>query len=412
MTHGLGCLCENKNRRALGAQVAGLVGHLAGAREDDELRLVDGVREHHGGADGFLPLGGENGVVRVARAAAQGDAPRHAVEHLHAINRVFALRRLAAEHHGVGLFKDSIRHIGDLGTGRNRVGDHAFEHVGGDDHGAAKMDALFDDPALDDREFLHLAFDAEVATGHHDGIGGADDVFDITHGVLILDFGDCARVGAKAAEHAFEFQNIGGLAAKTQRHKIHAHLDAEFDILEVFFRERREVHLHAGKVDVAAGTKISLGEDLALHAVGVFFQHLHVDDPVVHEHDIAHMDVVHEAVVIHIHRVVLLALRAAHGEFKNIAGLEIQLRREIAGADRGALRIEKDRAIHIQTRGDAADALHNIAHPIVPRMAHVQAKNIRSSQHEVADDDIRIRGRPERANDFCFSHSPINRLVS
>ena len=107
-----------------------------------------------------------------------------------------------------------------------------------------------------------------------------------------------------------------------------------------------------------------------------------------------------------------LALRAAHGEFKNIAGLKIQLRREVAGADRGALRIEKDGAIHIQAHGDAADAFHNIAHPIVPRMAHVQTKNVGTREHEVADHGIRIRGWAERANDFGFAHGAINRLVS
>ena len=365
-----------------------MVGHLAGAGENDELRVLDRVGKHHGGADGFLTLRGEDGVIRIARAAAQGDAPRHTVEDFHAIDRIFSLRRLAAEHHGIGLLEDGVRHIGDFRAGGNGVRDHALEHVGGDDDGTAKLDALLDDAALDDREFLHLAFDAEIAPGDHDRVGGADDVLDIADSILVFDLGDRARVRAEAAQHAFEFQNIRRLAAKTQSHKIHADLDAEFDVLEVLGGERREVDLHAREVDVAAGAEVALSEELALHAVGVFFQHLHVDHAVVHQHDIAHMNVVHETVVVHIHRELLLALRAANGEFKNVAGFEVELRREVPSADRGALRIEKNAAVRMQPGGDTANALHHITHPIVPGVAHVQAENIRAREDQIPDHNI------------------------
>ena len=139
---------------------------------------------------------------------------------------------------------------------------------------------------------------------------------------------------------------------------------------------------------MAAGAEVSLGEKLALHAVGVFFQHLHVDHAVVHQHDITHMNVVHETVVVHIHRELLLALRAANGEFKNVTGLEIELRREVPSADRGALRIKKNAAVRMQPGGDTANALHHITHPIVPGVAHVQAENIRAREDQIPDHNI------------------------
>jgi hypothetical protein len=45
-------------------------------------------------------------------------------------------------------------------------------------------------------------------------------------------------------------------------------------------------------------------------------------------------------------------------------------------------------------------------------MAHVQAENIRASEDQIPDHNIRIRSRPERANDFGFAHAFINRLDS
>ena len=67
----------------------------------------------------------------------------------------------------------------------------------------------------------------------------------------------------------------------------------------------------------------ALGENLATDAVLVFFQHLHVDDSVVHQHRVADMDVIDEAVVVHIHRVILLTARTPDSEFKNISGFQI-----------------------------------------------------------------------------------------
>jgi hypothetical protein len=48
----------------------------------------------------------------------------------------------------------------------------------------------------------------------------------------------------------------------------------------------------------------------------------------------------------------------------------------------------------------------------VPGVAHVQAENIRAREDQIPDHNIRIRSRPERANDFGFAHAPINRLVA
>jgi hypothetical protein len=44
----------------------------------------------------------------------------------------------------------------------------------------------------------------------------------------------------------------------------------------------------------------------------------------------------------------------------------------------------------------------------VPRVAHIQPKNIRARHQEIADSGVRVRSWSEGADDFRFSHGPMN----
>ena len=94
----------------------------------------------------------------------------------------------------------------------------------------------------------------------------------------------------------------------------------------VFFGERRQIDFDAGKIDVAFRAEEALCKHLAADAVGVLGKNFHVDDAIIHEHGIAHMDVIHQAIVIHVDGKFLFAACTADGEFKNLTGLEIELR--------------------------------------------------------------------------------------
>ena len=47
---------------------------------------------------------------------------------------------------------------------------HRLEHLGGDDDGAGKPDALLDDALLEVRHVFNRHADTEVTAGHHDGV--------------------------------------------------------------------------------------------------------------------------------------------------------------------------------------------------------------------------------------------------
>ena len=327
------------------------------------------------------------------------------MEYFHALDGIFSDGGFAAEHDGIGLLEDGVRHVGDFRARGHGSGDHRLEHVRRDDDGFAEADAVLDDAALDDRQIFHRAFDAEVAARDHDGVGLFDDFVEVFDGELILDLRDDARGAGMFVQHAAKLGDVARLAAKTERHHVHAELRAECDIGEILFGERREVDLHTGQVDVAARSHHTCGEEFAADFAAGFFQHLHVDHAVVHEHGVADGNVVDESVVIHADGVEFLALRAAHGEFKNVADLEIELRRQIAGANGGALRVHEDADHGVELHRDGADAGHDLPHPVVRRVAHVQPENVCARLDHLAQHFLGFSRRPERADDLCFFHA-------
>ena len=146
-------------------------------------------------------------------------------------------------------------------------------------------------------------------------------------------------------------------------------------------------------------------EHFAANPIVLLFEHEHLDDAVIDQHRIARGDVVDQTVVIHVDGIGLLALCPAHGELQNVARLQIQIRLQIARANRRALRVEQDRHRSADLRRDAADLRDDRAHPIMLRVAHVQPENVRALQHQLPKHFRRFRRRPERANDFRSTHS-------
>ena len=325
---------------------------------------------------GFLSLRFQYGTGSVAGSTAESDTSRDAVEDFHAFHRIFSCRRLPAQHDGIRLLEDGIGDIRDLRPCRNRILNHAFKHVSSDDDRTTDLETFFDNPTLNDRQFLHLALHAEVAACDHHGIRCHDNVLDESNGILILDFGHRSCTAPVFKKNPLEFQDIGCLATKTQRHKIHIQRNAQSNVGMIFLGQRRQVHLHSWQVDVSLGSEESFRKNFATHTVGIFRQHLHVNNPIVHQHGIANMDVIHQSIIIHIHGVFLLAPRSTDCEFKNLAWLEIELHWQITRADRRTLCIEEDAAVDIQLGCNTTNTFHHIPHPIVLGVTHVEAKNI------------------------------------
>ena len=101
------------------------------------------------------------------------------LHHLDALERIPAGGRLAGEHHRVGALAHGRRDVRDLRARRHRRQDHRLEQMRGDDDRLAVDEAQIDDARLHEREGVIVDLDAEVAPGHHDGVGNLDDVCEV-----------------------------------------------------------------------------------------------------------------------------------------------------------------------------------------------------------------------------------------
>ena len=257
--------------------------------------------------------------------------------------------------------------------------------MGGDDDGFADLEGGLEDAALDDGEFLHRTFDAEIAAGDHDGVGLLDDLVDKLHGALILDLGDDLGLAVVPLQDLAQGNDIGGFAAEGEGDEVDARLGSNGDVGQILLGERRKVHLHAGQIDVAAGAEFAGCEDLAADAAVLFGKHLQVNDAVINKDDIALRDVVDEAIIIDVHRVELLTADAAHRELHDVAHLEVELHGEIPSADGRPLGIHQNTDGEGELVGDFADGGDDLADPVVVGVAHVEPEDVRAGQHHLTE---------------------------
>jgi hypothetical protein len=90
----------------------------------------------------------------------------------------------------------------------------------------------------------------------------------------------------------------------------------------------------------------------------VLLQHLEAQQTVVDQDDVAHADVVDEILIIDVDRADFLGIFArrtgADGEIENLAGLQLDGRRDVAGANQEfvGLRIKVRKELGISSRGN------------------------------------------------------------
>src|SRR4030095_4463108 len=96
---------------------------------------------------------------------------------------------------------------------------------------------------------------------------------------------------------------------------------------------------------------------------------------------VSFLDVVDQAIVVHIHRIGFFALGSAHGEFKDVAGFEVQIGLEVAGANGRTLRVPENWDGTAKFLRDGANSRDNLAHPVMLRVTHVESENVSALVH-------------------------------
>jgi len=108
-----------------------------------------------------------------------------------------------------------------------------------------------------------------------------------------------------------------------------------------------------------------------------------MNDPVINQNGVAFVDIVDQSIVVHIHGVGFLALRAADGELENIAGFQMQIRLEIARANGGALCVHENGDGPAKLLRNGPDSRNNFTDPIMLRVAHVEPEDIGAFVHQL-----------------------------
>ena len=196
------------------------------------------------------------------------------------LDRVLADRGLRGQHDRVGAVEDGIGHIRGLGAGGTRRGNHRFQHLGGGDHRLAVPVRRADQPLLGQGNLLEGQLDPEVAPGHHDRIGGLQDLLDVRQGGVLLDLGDeLDRLGHQATE----FAQVVSPAHKGERDVVNAQRDGTQHLFAVPVGDRRGGDLDPRQVHPLARLQGAAMDHGTLHPVAVHGGHLDLEQPVVEQ---------------------------------------------------------------------------------------------------------------------------------
>ena len=111
--------------------------------------------------------------------------------------------------------------------------------------------------------FFGRHFDAEIAAGDHDSVGGFENFFQMIDGLRLLELGDDGNVAAVRGDDLLDHADVGGGADEGERDGIDAVAEAEFEVFAIFFCQGGNGERHAGKVDAFVLAEHAAVDDVA-----------------------------------------------------------------------------------------------------------------------------------------------------
>ena len=236
-----------------------------------------------------LRVDGEAAVIHVGQVFYAHDGAHHRADYLGGVGPHGGLGR---EHHGVGAVNHGVGHVGGFGTGGARGRYHALHHLGSYDDGLAQRVALGNYHLLHHGHLLHLYLHAEVAAGHHHGVGFGDDGVEVAQALGRFNLGDDAGGFAAVGDDFLDEANVLGAAGKAQGHPVHVVFQAKLQVLNVLLRHGRGRHVRIGQVDALARLYQSPVHHLHVYLrLAVGGQHLQLNLAVVDENHVARLHV-------------------------------------------------------------------------------------------------------------------------
>ena len=129
------------------------------------------------------------------------------------------------------------------------AGDHAFQHLGGDDDRDAAGAGGADDAFLGEGDLLRGKLDAQVAAGDHDGVGQGEDGVEVVEGLGLLDLAhDPGAAGGDRAGLGHVLRTLD----EAEADEVDPVVEGEAEVGVVLVREGGDGEDHVGDVDALA----------------------------------------------------------------------------------------------------------------------------------------------------------------
>ena len=216
-------------------------------------RRGNGFSRRHG------PVGGHDGVadgliqdIVISGLFGIGDGSGHDLNGGFKVGRVGGFSR---QHDGIGPIVDGIGDIGTFGTGRPGIGDHTFEHLGGNDHGLSGNVAFANHPLLCQKDFGTWNFHAQISPSHHDPIGFLQNVIKILQTFLVFNLANDLDVSTVVVMQEFlEILDIGSGTNKGGGDEFDSSLDPKVDnVTDILVGKGGKIDLDTWKILVTEG---------------------------------------------------------------------------------------------------------------------------------------------------------------
>ena len=352
-----------------------------------------------GGAVDLHPAQAVNLVVDI-RLGALGDLG-HGAQGLHGVG---AGSGLARQHDGRGAVIDGVGHVRDLGAGGAGVADHAVQHLGGGDNGLAVGEGPVDDGLLDAGQLREIDFNAQVAAGHHDGVGGSQDAVDVLDALGVLDLGDDPDLGVIHVQQVADLIDILCGAHKGSGDQVKALLDAEDDVVPVPLAHIGHGQVDAGNVDALLVLDLAAVQDGA-GDIGIGdFPDGQLDQAVV-QHDGAAGGHIVGQILIGDADDFLGAFHIAGGEGEGLAFLQhLGTILEVLQTDLGAFGVQHGGHRLVQLFPDGLQGLQTALVLFMGAMGKIEAGHVHPVFHERPQHAFLVGGRSEGADDLGLAH--------
>ena len=176
-----------------------------------------------------------------------------AVHHRHRFDRIFSSRCFTGKHDRIRPIENGVGHIRGFGTGRERIGNHRLEHLGGSDNQLGPGIGGMDNALLHDRHALGRHLDTQVAARNHHPIDGIQNIIEIIERFGAFELGNHQRQGLVHRQQPLDrmahVDDILNRTHKRNRNGIDALLQAEGQVRFILLGKTGDAQAHTGQVD-------------------------------------------------------------------------------------------------------------------------------------------------------------------